>query len=65
LFNVPRHTGKAIIRRGRFYLEHGTKGKYASGGPAGGQTFEKFDKQVLASIMEYTDVKVDTVHTML
>ncbi len=25
---------------------------YASGGPAGGQTFEKFDKQVLKSVIE-------------
>jgi len=28
----------------------------ASGGPAGGQTFEKFDKQVLKAVICFTDV---------
>ena len=31
---------------------------FASGGPAGGQTFEKFDKQVLRAISTYLNSSV-------
>jgi len=35
-------TDRPVIKKGNYSA-------YASGGPAGGQTFEKFDKQVLTN----------------